>query len=92
MDCSFSYKPEHVCARKIDIVVEDGVIKNVRFEGGCSGNTQGVAALCIGRRVDEVVPLLEHIECRATREYKTSCPAQLAKALKSMDSLKADSN
>ena len=82
MEQVIHYKPEHVCSRQIGVVVEDGIIKDVRFEGGCSGNTQGVAALCIGRKVDDVIALLEHIECKATREYKTSCPAQLAKALK----------
>ena len=60
------YTPKGVCSRKIDIVVEDGVIQSVKFTGGCSGNTQGVAALAQG------------IHCGAR---PTSCPDQLAQAL-----------
>ena len=72
------YTPRGVCSRQIDIVVEDGTIQSVKFTGGCSGNTQGVAALCIGRRPEEVIPLIKNIRCG----FKpTSCPDQLAKAL-----------
>ena len=50
---TYTYIPKGVCSRKIDLTIEDGVIRNVKFSGGCSGNTQGVAALCIGRRPEE---------------------------------------
>ena len=75
----FSYKTKGVCARSILIDVEDDTVKGVRFEGGCSGNTQGIARLVEGMDVDEAISRLEGIKCG----YKnTSCPDQLAKALK----------
>lgn len=51
----FSYKTKGVCARSILIDVEDDTVKGVRFEGGCSGNTQGVATLVEGMKVDDVI-------------------------------------
>ena len=75
----FSYKTKGVCSRSIDIEVEDGIVKKVKFNGGCSGNTQGVATLVEGMRVEDVINKLQDIKCG----YKsTSCPAQLAEALK----------
>jgi uncharacterized protein (TIGR03905 family) len=59
---------------------EDGVIGDIRIEGGCDGNLQGIARLLRGRRADEVIGLLEGIRCE---NNPTSCPDQLAKALKS---------
>ena len=56
---TLSYRPHGVCSQKIDLTIEDGIVKNVRFTGGCSGNTQGVAALCIGRKAEELIPLLK---------------------------------
>ena len=78
MYMNYSYNPRGVCSRKIDLTIEDGIIKNVRFTGGCSGNTQGVAALCIGRKPEEVIPLIKGIRCGFKA---TSCPDQLALAL-----------
>ncbi len=83
MEQSIHYKPEHVCSRQIDVVIEDGIIKDVHFVGGCPGNTLGVSALAKGRKVEDVIALLEHVECRSTGAYKTSCPQEFAKALKS---------
>lgn len=74
-----SYTPRGVCSRKIDIDVENGVIQSVKFTGGCHGNTQGVAALCIGRKVEDVIAILEGINCGGKG---TSCPDQLSKALR----------
>ena len=72
------YTPRGVCSRKIDIVVEDGVIQSVKFTGGCSGNTQGVAALAQGMKVEDYIARCKDIKCG----FKpTSCPAQLALAL-----------
>ena len=72
------YTPRGVCSRKIDIVVEDGVIQSVKFTGGCSGNTQGVAALAHGMKVEDYIARCKDIKCG----FKpTSCPAQLAQAL-----------
>lgn len=73
-----SYRTSGVCARSIDFEIENNIIKNVKFNGGCMGNTQGVAKLAIGRNVDDVITLLEGIQCRGG----TSCPDQFARALK----------
>ena len=78
---TYHYIPHGVCSRANDIEVEDGVIQSVRFTGGCNGNTQGVSKLAVGRTVDEVVELLSGISCNGR---PTSCPDQLARALKEM--------
>ena len=75
---TFEFTPRGVCSRKIVITVEDGIIENVKFLGGCSGNTQGIAALCVGRKAEEVIELLKGIKCGFKN---TSCPDQLALAL-----------
>lgn len=75
----YSYKTNGVCARTIHFEVEGDIVTNVRFEGGCHGNTQGIAALVKGMKIDDVIARLEGIRCG----FKTtSCPDQLAKALK----------
>ena len=73
-----TYKTFGTCSRSIDFEVKNNIVTAVNFNGGCMGNTQGVAKLCIGRSVDEVISILEGIQCR----NGTSCPDQLAKALK----------
>ena len=74
-----SYIPRGVCSRRIDIEIEDGIIKSVKYSGGCAGNTQGVAALVAGMSVEEAIERLSGIRCG----FKpTSCPDQLATALK----------
>ena len=73
-----NYRTSGVCAWSIDFDVKDNIITSVKFNGGCAGNTQGVAALSVGRSVDEVISILEGIKCR----NGTSCPDQFAKALK----------
>ena len=75
---SYTYTPRGTCSRKIDFTLENGIVKEVRFTGGCSGNTQGVAALCIGRPAEEVVGVIKGIRCGMK---PTSCPDQLANAL-----------
>ena len=74
----FTYSTRGVCARAIDIAIEDGIISEVRYHGGCSGNTQGVAALVKGLTVTEAIERLSGIRCGFK---STSCPDQLAKAL-----------
>lgn len=75
----YTYKTQGVCARKIDFEIIDGKVRNVRFAGGCGGNTQGVAALAEGMDAKELVSKLEGIRCG----FKgTSCPDQLARAIK----------
>ena len=73
------YNTRSVCSRRINIEVDGDRIISVKFEGGCAGNTQGVAALVAGMSVDEAISRLEGIKCG----FKpTSCPDQLAQALK----------
>lgn len=74
----YTYKPHGVCSRQIDIDLEDGMIKNVAFTGGCSGNTQGVCALIKGMSVDDAIERLRGIHCGPR---PTSCPDQLSIAL-----------
>ena len=68
-----------VCAQAIDVEVNDGIVTSVAFIGGCHGNTQGIAELVKGMAVEDVIAKLEGIDCRGRG---TSCPDQLAKALK----------
>ena len=75
---SFSYKTSGVCSREITFDIEDNIVSNVRFVMGCNGNTQGVASLCEGMDIDEVIKRLRGINCNGRG---TSCPDQLAKAL-----------
>ena len=72
-----TYKTQGTCAHEIQYEVVDGVVTACRFVGGCPGNTQGVAKLVIGRKVEDVIALLKGIQCRGG----TSCPDQLARAL-----------
>lgn len=73
------YKTSGTCSAAIDFEVEDGIVKNVKFIGGCSGNTQGISALVEGMPVEEVISRLEGIKCGFK---STSCPDQLSRALK----------
>ena len=73
------YKTRGVCSRQIHIDLEGDIIQSVRFEGGCSGNTQGVAALVRGMSATEAAERLSGIRCGFK---STSCPDQLAAALK----------
>lgn len=77
-----SYKTKGVCSRLINIEIENGIVKKVKFDGGCNGNTKGISALVEGMPVDEVINRLEGIKC-GFRD--TSCPDQLAKALKGIN-------
>ena len=76
---SFTYQTRGVCSRSIDVEIENDVITAVRFHGGCAGNTQGVAALIRGMRVQEAIDRLAGIRCGFK---STSCPDQLALALR----------
>ena len=72
------YKTKGTCSRAVIVDVEDGVITDCQFVGGCSGNTQGVAALVIGMKVEDAVAKIKGIKCGMK---STSCPDQLALAL-----------
>ena len=80
----YEYKTRGTCSRKIILDIEDGVIKSAVFDGGCHGNTQGISKLVEGMRVDDVIARLEGVDCRGRG---TSCPDQLAKALKEAKNL-----
>ena len=76
-----TYTTKGVCSRKIYVTVDDGIVKEVKFDGGCAGNTKGVASLVEGMEVDIAIAKLEGITCG----FKgTSCPDQLAQALKKL--------
>ena len=74
----YSYKTKGTCSREIQFDVENNIVKEIRFIGGCMGNTQGVAALCKGHNIDEIISTLKGIDCGGRG---TSCPDQLALAL-----------
>ena len=75
----YEYKTKGTCSQRIFFEVEDGKVKNVSFVGGCSGNLKGIGALVEGMDVDAVIARLEGIHCGMK---PTSCPDQLATALK----------
>ena len=74
----YEYKTRGVCASKILFEINDNIVSNIRFIGGCSGNTQGVSLLAEGMPVDEVISRLKGVKCGMK---PTSCPDQLATAL-----------
>ena len=73
------YSPKGVCSKQIELEIENDAIVSCKFLGGCSGNTQGICALVKGMNVDEAISRLEGIRCGFR---PTSCPDQLARALK----------
>ncbi|GKX66067.1 TIGR03905 family TSCPD domain-containing protein [Inconstantimicrobium mannanitabidum] len=77
----YSYTPKGVCSRQISFDIVDNKVTNISFVGGCNGNLQGLSALADGMTVDEVIEKLSGIDCG---NKGTSCPAQLAEALKSV--------
>ncbi len=75
----YQYTTKGTCSKLIEFEVEEGMVKNVNFLGGCHGNLQGIAALVEGMPVDEVIKRLDGIDCKGKG---TSCPDQFAQALK----------
>ena len=74
----FQYRPQGVCCQLMQIAVNDGIVEEVQFMGGCPGNTQAVGILVKGKPIEEVVEKLQGINCGGKG---TSCPDQLTKAL-----------
>ncbi len=74
----FTYKTFGTCSRAIEFDIDGDTIKEVRFVGGCHGNTQGISRLVAGMKVDEAIAKLRGIDCSGRG---TSCPDQLARAL-----------
>lgn len=75
----YTYKTKGTCSREITFDIEDGKVRNVQFFGGCNGNLKGIGSLVEGMSVDEVIARVEGIQCGMK---PTSCPDQLAQALK----------
>lgn len=73
------YRTMGVCSQSVSFDIEDNKVKNVSFTGGCNGNLQGISRLIEGMDVDEAISKIEGIQCGFK---KTSCPDQLAQALK----------
>ncbi len=76
---TYQYKTNGTCSRMIDFEIVDGKVKNVQFHGGCNGNLKGIGAIVEGMDAKEVIARLEGIRCGFK---STSCPDQLAKALR----------
>lgn len=74
-----NFTPKGVCARNMSFDIEDGVIRNLKVTGGCNGNLKGIARLVEGMKIKDVVSKLEGIDCNGKG---TSCPDQLAKAVR----------
>ena len=75
---TYRFRTKGTCSGQIDIELEDGIIQNVVFYGGCNGNLKGISALVKGKKAEEVIPLMKGIKCGFK---STSCPDQLAKAI-----------
>ena len=72
------YRTKGTCSRQIDLTIEEGIITDVKFYGGCNGNLQGISRLVIGQRAEDVAKTLKGVDCG---DKGTSCPDQLAKAI-----------
>ncbi|WMJ23395.1 TIGR03905 family TSCPD domain-containing protein [Paludicola sp. MB14-C6] len=72
------YKTKGTCSRNIKVTIEDGIITDVAFDGGCNGNLKGISKLTIGRKATDVIATLKGIDCNGRG---TSCPDQLSKAI-----------
>lgn len=76
---TYNYQPQGVCSRNMKIEVEDGKVVGLEVSGGCNGNLKGIAKLVEGMEIGDVISRLEGVTCGFK---STSCPDQLAKALK----------
>lgn len=77
----YTAKTKGTCSREINFTIENGILKNVSFLGGCNGNLKGIGSLVEGMKIEDVIKKLEGIDCGGRG---TSCPDQLAKALKNV--------
>lgn len=75
----YEYRTKGTCSQRILFEIEDGIVRNVQYIGGCHGNLQGISKLVEGMRAEDVISRVEGIRCGMK---PTSCPDQLAKALK----------
>ncbi|MCH3962590.1 MAG: TIGR03905 family TSCPD domain-containing protein [Solobacterium sp.] len=79
MSTHYEYRPKGVCSRKMIFEINGDIIESLTVEGGCNGNLKGIGALVKGKKLDDVIQALEGIHCGMK---STSCPDQIAKALK----------
>ena len=77
----YVYRTQGTCSTNIELNVEEGVLKEVTYWGGCNGNLQGISRLVTGMKVEDVIEKLEGVRCG---RRSTSCPDQLCKALHEM--------
>ena len=75
---TYTFTPRGVCSRRMTVELEDGIIKDVKVEGGCSGNLQGISRLVKGMKATDAIERMKGISCGGKL---TSCPDQLAKGL-----------
>ena len=75
----YIYKPKGVCSREFIFDIEDDTVKSLKVVGGCNGNLQGISRLLEGMKIEEVIKRIEGLTC-GTKQ--TSCPDQIADALK----------
>ena len=75
----YKYSTRGTCSRSIEFELDGGVVRNVRFEGGCNGNLKGIGAIVDGMKAEDVIARLESIRCGFK---STACPDQLAQALR----------
>ena len=76
---NYKFKNSGVCSSMVEFDLNDGIVSNVRYTGGCNGNLKGIAAMAEGMKAEDVIKRLEGIKCGFKN---TSCPDQLAKALR----------
>ncbi len=76
---TYTYRPRGVCSQLMQLEIENGILLELQVLGGCSGNLRGISSLVKGMPVDDIISRLEGIQCG---RRPTSCPDQLAKALK----------
>ena len=76
---TITYRPKGVCSRLMRVEGENGIIRKVEVQGGCSGNLQGISRLLVGMPVQQAIERMEGVRCGSK---PTSCPDQLAKALR----------
>ena len=76
---TYTYKTKGTCSTQIDLELEGNIVHNVKFTGGCNGNLQGISRLLVGMPVQQAIERLEGVRCGLK---PTSCPDQLAQALK----------
>lgn len=74
----YNFKPSGVCSREIELEIDEGIIKDIKFHGGCSGNSKGVSALARGQKAEDIIKNLKGITCGPRA---TSCPDQLSIAI-----------